>query len=411
MLLGLGIVSSIYMNRRTEGERLLPDGHGGTANYHCAAQHELVIANDNVVEFSRRVGFDDPSKAEKLDAVLSAYVRSPNRERFVATVRAVVQDGTEDVYDCTVDEAHRFSANGIVVHNCGEQPLEHLEVCTLVETYPSRATDREEWLRALKWAHLYGVVVTTIPTHAPATNAVVAKNRRIGTSVTGVWELYERLGASTLRDWLDDGYHEVRRWNDVYSAWMGIRRSVRVTTVKPSGTVSLLFGVEGGMKVPTSKHYMRTVRMQANSPIAGALARAGYRVEPALREQGVVVAYFPCAAAPGRVADEVSLWEQAELAALLQDAWSDNAVSATLTFQAHEAAEIERVIALVGPRLKGLAMLPLLTHGYPQAPYIPCTAAEVEGARAVLQPVDLTLAERETAEAFCDGGACEVRAA
>ncbi len=297
------------------------------------------------------------------------------------------------------------------VNPCGEQPLEHLEVCTLVETYPSRATDRDEWLRALKWAHLYGVVVTTIPTHAPETNAVIAKNRRIGTSVTGVWELYERLGASDLGDWLDRGYREVRHWNDVYSAWMGIRRSVRVTTVKPSGTVSLLFGVEGGLKVPTARHYMRTVRMQTNSPIAGALARAGYRVEPALREQGVVVAYFPCEAAPGRVADEVSLWEQAELAALLQDAWSDNAVSATLTFQPHEAADIERVIALVGPRLKGLAMLPLLTHGYPQAPYIPCTAEEVEQARAALRPIDLSLAERETAEAFCDGGACEVRAA
>ncbi len=297
------------------------------------------------------------------------------------------------------------------VNPCGEQVLEDRELCTLVETYPGRAKSYEEWTRALKWAHLYGVVVTTIPTHAPATNAVMARNRRIGTSVTGVWELYERLGAQELRAWLDSGYRRVRELNRSYSGWMGIPESVRVTTVKPSGTVSLLFGVEGGMKVPSARYYMRTVRLTAGSPLAAALARAGYRVEAALREPGVVVAYFPCESTARRFAGDVSVWEQASVAALLQEVWSDNAVSATLTFRPEEAPDVERVIDLYAAKTKGLAFLPLVDHGYPQAPYIPCTREEFEAARAALRPVDFSRTTHEVSEAFCDGGACEVRAA
>lgn len=297
------------------------------------------------------------------------------------------------------------------VNPCGEQALEHMEVCTLVETYPARARNIGEWLAALKYAHLYAQTVTTIPTHNQATNAVVARNRRIGTSVTGVWGLYERLGARELSRWLDAGYAEVRALNKSYAGWMGIPRSVRVTTVKPSGTVSLLWpDTEGGMKVPTAPFYMRTIRLQASSPLAATLAAAGYRVEPALREPATMVAYFPCASSARRFGADVSVWEQAEVQALLQRHWSDNAVSATLTFRPQEVRDLPRLIDLYAPRVKGLAFLPLSDHGYPQAPYIPCTGAEYDVAVARLRPLSLSGAQHEAGEQFCDGEVCVAKA-
>ena len=131
MLLRLGIASSIYANRRTAGVRSLPDGRGGVADYTTQAQHELVISGDNLALFEGRIGFADTQKSERLAQALSNYRRDLNRERFTATVAAVTPEGSADVYDVTVADVHAFDANGLYVHNCGEQPLPPYGCCDL----------------------------------------------------------------------------------------------------------------------------------------------------------------------------------------------------------------------------------------------------------------------------------------
>ncbi len=131
MLQRLGIVSTIYRDRREEGVGLLPDGRGGQREYATRAQHELVISGDNMVEFATRVGFADTAKANRLKAALSGYRRQLNRERFVATVESIVSDGCEDVFDVQVPGINTFDANGLHAHNCGEQPLPEYGSCLL----------------------------------------------------------------------------------------------------------------------------------------------------------------------------------------------------------------------------------------------------------------------------------------
>lgn len=120
MLLRIGIVSTIYQNRRPAGVRLMPDSDRNLAPYFCQAQHELVIANDNLTEFRDRVGFQQPEKQAKLNELLSNYKRKLNRDRFSVTIAEIAPDGIEAVYDCTVPGPSRFDANGFVAHNCGE---------------------------------------------------------------------------------------------------------------------------------------------------------------------------------------------------------------------------------------------------------------------------------------------------
>ncbi|MGC8713476.1 MAG: LAGLIDADG family homing endonuclease, partial [Leptodesmis sp.] len=110
MLLRIGIASTLYQERRPAGDRWLPDAQRQPKSYFCKAQHELVIANDNLQVFAERIGFLDVAKQDKLTAALSAYKRQPNRERFTATVKAVDADGIEQVYDCTVPGPARFDA-------------------------------------------------------------------------------------------------------------------------------------------------------------------------------------------------------------------------------------------------------------------------------------------------------------
>jgi len=131
MLLRLGINSRIYRERRPARRALLPDGKGGRAEYAVRPQHELVISGDNLSQFQKLVGFADTEKARRLESALKAYRRRINRERFVATVSAVVDDGVEDVYDVRVPGINAFDANGLHAHNCGEQPLPAYGACLL----------------------------------------------------------------------------------------------------------------------------------------------------------------------------------------------------------------------------------------------------------------------------------------
>ena len=131
MLARIGIASKLYQNRRDAGERLLPDGKDGFSSYFCKAQHELIIAGDNLGRFAEVVGFQDSTKAKKLECLMGQYVRTPNRERFSVTVAEIEADGFEEVYDCTVPGPHCFDANGLVAHNCGEIFLPPNSACNL----------------------------------------------------------------------------------------------------------------------------------------------------------------------------------------------------------------------------------------------------------------------------------------
>ena len=131
MLLRLGIVATLYAERRPAGLRSLPDGKGGRRDYDCAADHELVISNENVGRFAEIIEFADSDKATRLASLLGSYRRRPNRERFVTRVASVAPAGIETVYDVSIPGVNAFDANGIFVHNCGEQPLPPYGACLL----------------------------------------------------------------------------------------------------------------------------------------------------------------------------------------------------------------------------------------------------------------------------------------
>lgn len=131
VLLNLGIASRLYCNRRSQMTRAWLDSHREAAEYVCQASHELVISRANVVAFAERVGFLATRQQEALDRALQERTRGLSREDFLATFESLEPDGEEEVYDLIEPEAHLFVANGLVVHNCGEQGLPAWGVCNL----------------------------------------------------------------------------------------------------------------------------------------------------------------------------------------------------------------------------------------------------------------------------------------
>ncbi|MEO6889498.1 MAG: LAGLIDADG family homing endonuclease [Ktedonobacteraceae bacterium] len=131
LLLNFGIASCIARNRRIPASRHLPDGKGGLAAYDCKAYHDLIISSANLQPFAGQIGFLVQEKLQKLEVALQTFSRGPYRENFLATFESLTPDGEEVVYDLSEPEMHLFSGNGLILHNCGEQPLPPYGVCNL----------------------------------------------------------------------------------------------------------------------------------------------------------------------------------------------------------------------------------------------------------------------------------------
>ena len=342
-------------------------------------------------------------------------------ESFTVTFEALNFHGYEAVYDCTVDEVHCFSADGIIVHNCLEQTLEPYELCCLVETFPARHTNLKEFIRTLELSFLYAKIVTLGPTHWPKTNRVMERNRRIGTSMSGITQFIAKNGMDTLKHWCVEGYKHLTVYDHILSSQLNIPVSIKRTSIKPSGTVSLLAGATPGMHYPISRQYIRRVRMPTGSPLLTPLQKAGYFIEDA--KDGIKgstkVVEFPVSVSDTSIPilEEVTIWQQLALAAFLQEYWADNSVSCTVTFDPEKVGkqEIASALDFYQYKLKGISFLPNIKAGaYPQMPYEAIDEATYHRRMQDIHRIDWDTESKNFVEVkektFCDSDTCELKA-
>ena len=309
------------------------------------------------------------------------------------------------------DNKDRRAAGG---NPCLEQTLESYELCCLVETFPNNHESLDDYQRTLKYAYLYAKTVTLGKTHWPDTNRVMLRNRRIGCSVSGVAQFVTKHGLEELKNWLEEGYDTIQEWDKQYSDWFAVPKSIKTTSVKPSGTVSLLVGATPGMHYPESRFYIRRMRLSKYSELIEPLKKAGYKVEPAFgSEDSTVVVDIPVDAGEGiRTAAELSIWEQFSLAAFLQRHWADNQVSCTATFNPEtEANQLPHVLNYFQYKLKGISLLPRLNGGaYRQMPYEAIDEKQYDKIVSKLKKLNFRRVKGNKAivDKFCDGDVCEI---
>ena len=330
----------------------------------------------------------------------------------------VIWMDTSRKYGRLADPANNKDHRIMGYNPCAEQSLESYEMCTLVETYLNRHESLEDYKRTLKFAYLYAKTVTLLPTHWEETNAIMQRNRRIGTSMSGVANFADRVGLPILRDWMDDGYTTIKRYDVTYSEWLGVRESIKMTTVKPSGTVSILAGESPGVHwTPGGKYFLRAIRFGNSDPMLPLFKMANYRIEPASESPDTTsVVFFPIKSDAERAEKDVTIFEKMSLAAMAQRYWSDNSVSVTISFDPEKEAEhVGTVLHMYDGQLKTVSFLPSGNFTYPQMPYTQMTEEEYnEEGTMKLFPIDFSgvyagLASEAIGEAYCTTDACEIK--
>lgn len=271
---------------------------------------------------------------------------------------------------------------------CSEIALESFELCNLAEVFHARCEDEAAFYKALEFATFYASTVALLPTHRNETNEIILKNRRIGVSLSGIADMLDELGTAELTRRLRKGYKLVYSLNRELACEAGIPASIRVTTVKPSGTISQLVGVSSGMHFPNFQYAIRRMRVGSQSSICKVLKSAGIPNEADRYSANTTIFEFPINQGKTRKVTEVSAWEQFALLAMLQREWSDNMVSCTISFDTQrEGDQIEHMLAQFAPLIKSVSMMPYNKNGnYVQMPYEEISKEEYEKRVAALPP-------------------------
>ncbi len=312
------------------------------------------------------------------------------------------------------DERNNKDHRVMGANPCVEITLEDRELCNLVELIPSNHENLDDFKKTIKYAYLFAKTITLLNTNWSETNKVMLRNRRIGLSITGIVQFIEKQGLNTLKTWMEEGYSLAKNYDKIYSEWFAVPESIKITTVKPSGTLSLLAGVTAGIHFPESKHYIRRVRLAKNSPYVSVLKKSNYKVEPANEDpENTVVVEFPVSLGSSiRTINEASMWEQLNLASFAQEHWSDNSVSVTITFKQSEKQQIKTALDLFQFKLKSVSFLPKLEGEtpYKQMPYEEISEKEYNKMSEKLLSLDFSemLSTDSKSEMYCESDVCMV---
>lgn len=396
VLLGaLGIHASLVSNPEATIE-----WHNGT--YTSKESFNLQIPGSYANQFMQ-IGFMSKAKNSNLRFDIANHVKI-----FVRDIKSL---GVMEVWDYRMNEGPNYTyCQGNILHNCGEQALESYEVCNLVETYPYKHEDMKDYKKTLRYAYLYGKIVTLLPTHWKRTNAVMRKNRRIGISQSGIVEAMNGIFSEDLSGKLDNAYLFIKEADEKYSHKLLVNRSIRLTTVKPSGTNSLLAGCSPGIHYPHSEYYVRRVRVSDNSHLLPPVVAAGFPVEPDVYSPNTMVVSFPVHS-PNftKCKDDITIDEQLSHVRTYQQYWSDNQVSVTISIKPEDRDALVELLMAYEGRIKSLSFL-VEGDVYAQAPLEAITEEQYLALTQDLKPLDLSSVKIGGGGViFCTNDKCELK--
>ena len=294
---------------------------------------------------------------------------------------------------------------------CAEQSLADKETCCLAEIFLPNITSKDEFFDVAMLLYRVNKHSLALKCHLKSTEAIVNKNMRMGIGVTGVLQATEEQ-----KSWLKEVYGMLREFDADYSAENGFPESIKLTTVKPSGTLSLLPGVTPGAHPAYARYMIRRIRIASNHPLVQVCKDHGYHVEYQQNFDGsedfsTVVVSFPFShPETAQLAKDMTAIDQLEVVKWLQEVWSDNSVSCTIYYRKEELPDIRKYLKKhYKNNHKSLSFLLHSEHGFKQAPLEEITKEQYEQMVANTRLISQIDEANIGLEDDCASGACPVR--
>lgn len=297
---------------------------------------------------------------------------------------------------------------------CCEISLNNYETCCLSEIYLSNVESYEELKEIATIVYRICKHSLLLNCHHVDTQNIIHKNSRIGVGITGYMQSSEEQ-----KSWLEPLYEYLREYDSEYSEKLNIPKSIKLTTVKPSGTLSLLAGVTSGCHPAIYQYFIRRIRIASTNPLIDLCKSKGYKTEyqknfDGTEDKNTIVVEFPCCYPEGsKLAKDMSAVDQLEVVKDLQYKWSDNSVSCTIYYRLHELEEIKFWLSKnFRFNVKTCSFLLHNDHGFVQAPFEEISKEEYEKLIKIVKPIkngNIMLEESPDMSGECASGVCPIR--
>ena len=297
---------------------------------------------------------------------------------------------------------------------CAEIALADGESCNLATIFLPNVESIEQFKEISRLLYMIQKQVTRLSYPYEKTNTIVHKNARLGQSITGILQCSEEK-----INWLSEVYSYLKDYDKKYSKEKNWNNSIRLTTVQPSGTLSLLAGVTPGIHPAFAQYYIRRVRFSSVDPLVALCRKKGYKVVwdvgiDGREDHTKYVVEFPCESPEGSVlAKNMTAIDQLEWVKKMQTIWADNAVSVTVYYKKEELPDIKQWLSKnYNNGIKSVSFLLHVEHNFLLPPYEEITKDEYS---KILSKLDFSVEIQQTPSGSmlelddCSTGACPIR--
>jgi ribonucleoside-diphosphate reductase alpha chain len=304
---------------------------------------------------------------------------------------------------------------------CCEIALKPFQFCNLCEVNVSDVKSQQDLNERAMAAAFFGTLqagFTNFHYLREVWKTTTEQDALIGVGMTGI-----ASGAVTDLD-LHEAAEEVKKVNLAVSAKIGIAFAARCTTIKPSGTSSIVLGTSSGIHAWHNDYYLRRVRIGKNE----ALYEYLNQYHPELLEEDLLnskqsIICIPQKAPEGSILRTEDVMDMLARIKKFNQEWvrsgfrsgeNFNNISATVSIKEGEWEKVGQWMWNNKASYNGLSVLPYDMGNYQQAPFEDITKERFEELEKSLREIDLSQvfepddATDHKTEAACAGGACAI---
>ena len=279
-------------------------------------------------------------------------------------------------------------------------------------------------LRAQELSARAGYRIATMELELPKWNEMQARDRLIGTSFTGWFDMVNatQMSSEDQKELARAMRVAAQNAANEYADKLGLNRPELVTSVKPEGTLSQLPTVSSGLHFSHSPYYVRRVRINSADPLVKVCEELGYPIFPEVGQEmetaRTKVIEFPVKAPEGKTKYDVSAIEQLEIYKMFMENYVDHNASNTISVRDHEWEEVIQWVYDNWNSVIGITFMSLNDSFYSLLPYEAITEEEYNERKSKMKPfVPSLIAKYEIqgmeedleADPSCSTGACPIR--